>query len=113
MHLGTGAEPITNLRIAYNDAGGGTAAADLDFSENDPTFTADISGDLSIGRVTSNGAANGSLTLGSNLTVDLGTVAAPATLNIGWNQVTSGGSSGNANGVFDNIRGRRSPQRMH
>ncbi|MCP4308092.1 MAG: hypothetical protein GY788_25100, partial [bacterium] len=105
IHFGSGADRVSNFRIAYNDAGGGTANADLDLSLTDPTFTADISDDLSIGRVTSNGAAFGSLTLGGNSTVNLGTAAAPATLNLGWNQVTSGFSSGNANGVFDTTVG--------
>ena len=45
------------------------------------------------------GNASGSLTLGSNSTLHLGTVATPtATLNIGWNGYSFGGS---ATGVFD------------
>ena len=32
LHLGTAADSIANLRIAYNDALGGTANADLDFT---------------------------------------------------------------------------------
>jgi hypothetical protein len=48
--LGTDAERIANLFIAYNDAANGTATANLDFSVNNPTFTAFVSNDLSIGR---------------------------------------------------------------
>ena len=48
-------------------------------------------------------AANGSLILGSNSTITLGSTAAPATLNIGWSQNLSSGvrATGSATGVFD------------
>ena len=98
--------PISNLLIAYNDAGAGTAAAHLDFSVTNPTFTAFIASDLSIGRETgaafgaATRIANGSLTLDSDSTLTLGTGTAPATLNIGWSQSTANGT-GNATGVFD------------
>ena len=117
LHLGSAADPIANLRIAYNDAGAGTATANLDFSATNPTFTAFISGDLSIGRETgaadfAASAANGSLILGSNSTITLGSTAAPATLNIGWSQNlnSGGGATGSATGVFDARSGTVSAQ---
>ena len=97
LHLGTAADPVSNLRIAYNDGNGGTANTNLDFTVTNPTFTADIAGDLSIGRTTAAGNASGSLTLGSNSTLNLGTVAAPtATLNVGWD-----GSGLDVNGIIN------------
>ncbi|MEF8707535.1 MAG: hypothetical protein V5B38_01060 [Candidatus Accumulibacter propinquus] len=108
FHLGTDSERIANLRIAFNDSLEGTATANLDFSVNNPTFTAFVSDDLSIGHETgatffdvmfSTTAANGSLTLGSNSTLHLGTAAAQATLNIGWSE--RGWGDGNATGVLD------------
>ena len=111
FHLGTDAERIANLFIAYNDSANGTATANLDFSVNNPTFTAFVSNDLSIGReagaaTDASTAANGSLTLASNSTLHLGTAAALATLNIGWSQ--NGNSfyaSGSATGVLDAAEG--------
>ena len=102
--LGTAAAPIS-LRIAHNDAGNGTATANLNFAQTNPTFTAFIADDLSIGRETGasnfvTAAANGSLTLASNSTLTLGSAAAPATLNIGWSQNTNGSASGRATGVL-------------
>ena len=109
MHLGTGTDPISTLRIAYSDAGRGTATADLDFAVSNPTFTAFIADDLSIGREVGAStfqttAANGSLKLGGNSAITLGSGAAPADLNIGWSQNT-GNSTGNASGVFDTTEG--------
>ncbi len=108
IHLGTDTDPISFLAIAYNDAGTGTATADLDFSVTNPIFTAFIADDLSIGRETgannfASPVANGSLTLGGNSSITLGSEAAPATLNIGWSQNTNagGGALGNATGVLD------------
>ena len=91
IHLGTDTDPISFLAIAYNDAGTGTATADLDFSVTNPIFTAFIADDLSISRETgannfASPVANGSLTLGGNSSITLGSEAAPATLNIGWSQ---------------------------
>jgi hypothetical protein len=111
FHLGTDAERIANLFIAYNDSANGTATANLDFSVNNPTFTAFVSNDLSIGRETgaatdASTAANGSLTLASNSTLHLGTAAALATLNIGWSQNgNSWYASGSATGVLDAAEG--------
>ena len=120
LHLGSAADPIANLRIAYNDAGAGTATANLDFSATNPTFTAFISGDLSIGRETGAAtfaaiAANGSLILGSNSTITLGSTAAPATLNIGWSQNlnSGGGANGSATGVLDTTQGSSHRQAKH
>ncbi|MCM8597281.1 MAG: hypothetical protein NFW04_01270 [Candidatus Accumulibacter sp.] len=115
FYLGTEAAPTRTLSIAYNDASNGTATADLDFSQTNPTFTAFIADDLSIGRETgaansASTAADGRLTLASNSTLHLGTADALATLNIGWSQNGNYYGAGNATGVLDVTEGTLSAQ---
>ena len=106
--VGSAADPLANVRIGYNNAGTGTATTAIDLTVADPTFTAFIADDLSIGRETgaatfATSRADGSLTLGSNSSITLGSAATPATLNIGWSQNTnsSGGASASAAGMLD------------
>ncbi len=112
--LGSGADRIDSLRLAYDDANTGfngtTTTANLDFTVNNPDFQAFIANDLSIGRrATSSGGGtvNGKLVLGSNSTIDLGTTATPANLYIGFNQDAISGSAGlgAAVGEFDATQG--------
>ncbi len=85
--LGDGGDPVSRLGISYHDEpGGGTSTAHLNLRDADPTFTAVIGDDLSIGRTTSGSAtANGSLILGEHSTLSVGTTLAPAVVNIGMN----------------------------
>jgi hypothetical protein len=53
--VGSAAEPISAFRIGYNNFATGTATTAIDFSVTDPTFTAYIADDLSIGRETGAG----------------------------------------------------------
>ena len=108
LKLGSSSDRIENLLIAYNDVGGGNGAANLDFTITNPIFEAYVATDLSVGRVAGTGpygTADGTLVLGSNSRLDLGTTEQLATLNIGWNQSNSttwnGLNGSNATGVFD------------
>ena len=99
--LGTAAERIGELNIAYDASGssvtGTTTSADLDFTVTNPTFEAYIDSGLSIGRKTRAEGSNtvvGALTLGSNSLLDVGTAAAPATVSIGSNSDTGSNVSG-------------------
>ena len=83
LQLGTAADSVGKLYIADNNTGGANTVANLDFSLTNPTFTAYL-GELGIG-LGAGGAAEGTLKLASNSTLNLGTVATPADLNIGWN----------------------------
>jgi len=91
--VGAANNRLNHLRVGYNDSG--IDLADTLINQTGDSFTAYLADELSIGRVTNVGwqsQANGSLILGTDSTIDLGTVAAPATLNIGWNEST--GNSG-------------------
>jgi hypothetical protein len=88
--LGDEANPVSLLGISYNDtSGSGTSTAHLNLRDPgiDPTFVAHIGDNLSIGRRTGGGggAADGSLTLGENSHLYVGTTASPAVVNIGMN----------------------------
>ncbi len=84
--LGTAADPVGKLYIANNATGGAKTVANLDFSLTNPTFTAYL-GELGIG-LSGRDGAEGTLKLASHSTLNVGTVAAPADLNIGWNYST-------------------------
>ena len=107
--LGTAREPVESLRLGYNDSNihwSGTTQGHLDFTVTDPVFEGHIAGELSIGhRATSagGGTSTGSLVLGSNSTLVVGTTINPAVLHIGYNQDAdaSSGGLGEAIGVFD------------
>ena len=111
VRFGTVSEPLSSLRLAYDDSGGGSSAATnahLDFTTTDPVVEVYVTTDLSIGRRNSgagNAAASGSLILGSHSTVVVGTEAAPAVVYIGFNQdfdISSGDNGyGSATGVLD------------
>jgi len=91
--VGSAADRLGHLRIGYNVSGVDLANTAID--QTNDRFTAFVADELSVGRVTNvywQGKANGSLLLGTDSTIDLGTAAAPATLNIGWNEST--GNSG-------------------
>jgi hypothetical protein len=101
--LGTAAAPISTLRIGYNDAVAGTGktgSATLDFTATNPTFAAYVGNDLSIGykidTAFNSSASNaaGSLILGSNSTLVVGTPSARANLTIGGNANTQGTVTG-------------------
>ena len=88
--LGDEDNPVSLLGISYNDtSGSGTSTAHLNLRVPgiDPTFVAYIGANLSIGRRTGGGggAADGSLTLGENSHLYVGTTASPAVVNIGMN----------------------------
>ncbi|EXI82138.1 MAG: hypothetical protein AW10_00824 [Candidatus Accumulibacter appositus] len=91
--VGSADDRLGHLRIGYNVSGIGLADADI--NQTNDRFTAFVADELSVGRVANvgwQGQADGNLVLGTDSTIDLGTTAAPATLNIGWNEST--GSSG-------------------
>ena len=104
--LGTAANPISALGIGYNDRnGGGTGTAHLDLTVTNPTFAAYVGSDLAIGYkagtfYNTGGNADGSLILGSNSTLVVGTPAARADLNIGLNN-----AGGAATGLLDARQG--------
>ena len=106
--LGTATTPIGTLGIGYNDSavGSGAGTAVLDFTATNPTFTAYVGSELAIGSKTYNynttgGGATGSLVLGSNSTLVVGSAAKPATLTIGEND--DGG--GTVTGTFNATQG--------
>jgi hypothetical protein len=93
FRLGTAADSLSLLAISYNDTGDGSGAssAQLDFTVTDPIFDAFVS-TLTIGgkmHTGGYGTANGSLILGSNSNLHVGTVDAPGVMNIGMNQSTA------------------------
>jgi len=95
--LGTAADPIGILDIAQNNTGGANKNSNkLDFSLTNPTFTGYIGNELRIG-ASGSGDAEGTLKLASNSTLNVGSTAAPADLNLGWHY----GGGGQATGVFD------------
>jgi len=104
LWLGTSAEPISFLGIAYHDLNnyGGTSAAHLDFTVTDPTFEAYVGGFLDIGFQRYGGApgrADGSLVLGSNSYLRVGTVDTPAKVRIGRS------ARGTGTGLLDATQG--------
>ena len=105
--LGTAADPVGRLYIADNNTGGANTVANLDFSLTNPNLTAYL-GELGIG-LGAGGGAEGTLKLASNSTLNLGTVATPADLNIGWNY--SGGPTASPVGVLDALNACRACQR--
>jgi hypothetical protein len=112
IQLGTAADPLSLLGISYHDTGNsGPSTAHLDLTGTDPSFEAFIGGNLSIGHKASmwgSGTADGSLTLGSNSVLHVGTSAAPAVVNIGMNESTAEypyGGYGDATGLLDATQG--------
>lgn len=100
LELASGATFISRssvLALAYNDSGSstGTTLANLDLTVNNPTFSAFVGSVLFIGNkaylgefsVASN--ANGSLILGSNSNLTVGTAAARAYVYVGVNSQAS------------------------
>jgi Ca2+-binding RTX toxin-like protein len=96
--LGTAAAPIVYLDIAENNTGGAKTSANLDFSLTNPTFTAHVGTELRVGS-SNRDEAEGTLKLASNSTLNVGTAAALAVINIGWNY--SDYYSASAVGVLD------------
>ncbi len=110
--LGSATNRVGNLRLAYDDVNSGfagTTTANLDFTVNNPNFQAFIASGLSIGRrATGSGGTimNGSLVLGSNSVIDLGSTATPANIYVGFNQDNySTDGFGDAIGVLDATQG--------
>ena len=109
--LGTEVDPVSLLAISYNDTIGIDGSnADLDFTVTDPFFEAYIGDDLSIGRVAGwsmSATAEGSMTLGSNSTLHVGTAAVPAVVNIGMYEYhyIGHGIAGEAMGELDATQG--------
>ena len=110
--VGSAADRLGHLRIGYNVSG--VDLADTAIDQTNDRFTAFVADELSVGRVADvgwQGQADGRLILGTDSMIDLGTAAAPATLNVGWNEST--GSSGyyqylnysSATGVLDASEG--------
>ena len=79
LHLGSPADPVSILRLAYNDSNSGTARATLDLAVADPVFSAQVADELTIGR----GNSEGSLTLGAHSTLRVGSSDHLALLNVG------------------------------
>jgi hypothetical protein len=105
--LGTAVDPISRFRIGYHDVGfaGGTSSADLDFTITDPIFEAYVDTELTIGRISNayfTCTGSGSLVLGSNSSLTVGSASAPAVANIGYiRSAVSGSSKGSATGKLD------------
>jgi hypothetical protein len=100
--LGTATEPVSSMKVAYNDRGG-TASATLDFTVTDPTFEAYINGGLGLGYRYGSGSADGGLVLGENSTLHVGLPGDLANLNIGHSNTEADG--GTATGLLDATRG--------
>ncbi|HCO92780.1 MAG TPA: hypothetical protein DIU00_02315 [Phycisphaerales bacterium] len=110
--LGDKYKSVSFLGISYHDTiNRGTSTAHLDLSVNDPFFEAYIGDDLSIGRKTNlntSTTANGSLKLGSNSILHVGTANDPAVINIGMQGHTIykyADLVGGATGVLDATQG--------
>ncbi|RDE50021.1 MAG: hypothetical protein DVS81_13260, partial [Candidatus Accumulibacter meliphilus] len=101
---------VTELNVGYNATGSGGITGNLTVTSGASLDAADVAS-LSIGRETgaanvSTPAANGSLILGSQSTITLGTANALATLNIGWSQNTNSYyATGSASGLLDATEG--------
>jgi ribosomal protein L18E len=90
LSVGDVSDRLDHLRIGYNASG--VDLADTAIDQTNDRFTAYVADELSVGRVTNDGwqaQANGTLVLGADSMIDLGTLAGPATLNIGWNESTT------------------------
>jgi hypothetical protein len=82
---------VTGLNVGINSAGSGSITGNLTVTSG-ASLDASDADELSVGRVTNDGwqaQANGTLVLGADSLIDLGALAGPATLNIGWNESTS------------------------
>jgi hypothetical protein len=101
---------VTELNVGYNATGSGGITGNLTVTSGASLDAADVAS-LSIGRETgaanvSTPAANGSLILGNQSTITLGTANALATLNIGWSQNTNSYyATGSASGLLDATEG--------
>ncbi|MEN6576014.1 MAG: hypothetical protein ABFD90_06700, partial [Phycisphaerales bacterium] len=114
--LGTAADPLSLLGISYHDRGrdrntAGTSSAHLDFTLADPVFEA-FTSNLTIGgkmNAYGYGTANGSLILGDNSSLHVGTLATPGIVNVGMNQSTGWAgvplSGGDGTGLLDATQG--------
>ena len=113
LELASGATFISRssvLALAYNDSGSstGTTLANLDLTVNNPTFSAFVGSVLFIGNKAYLGefsvasSANGSLILGSNSNLTVGTAAARAYVYVGVNSQ----GLGSATGLLDARQGR-------
>ena len=107
LRLGSATTPVGSLRIGWNDTTfAGAASGTLDLSVNNPTFEAVISNDLSLGRQytsTGVGTADGTLVLGSNSVLNVGTPTSRANLNLGVND--SNNAASDATGVLNALDG--------
>ena len=105
--LGTATEQVSNLRIGWNASQvAGAASGTLDLAAANPIFEAHIGSDLTLGRTTGGasfganpGSADGTLILGSNSTLNVGTSVARANLTLGFNEWAMGTSG--ATGILD------------
>ncbi len=107
LKLGSASAPVGFLRLGWNDTGSaGAASGTLDLSVNNPTFEAVISNELSLGHngiPTGVGTADGTLVLGGNSVLNVGTPTVRADLNLGWNE--SSNAASDATGVLNALDG--------
>ena len=107
--LGTSDSPLSLLGISYEgNSVHGVSQADLDFTVTDPIFEAYVQ-ELMIGAKTnssSRGTADGSLALGSNSRLHVGTVDNPGTVTVGYNNASGmQGGGGSGTGLLDATQG--------
>ena len=98
--LGTAADPVLGLYPAYNE-GTGSTSANLDFSVNDPTAEIHLSNGFAMGLNRSTGNTDGSVVLGNNSKLYVGTPSNLADVTIGYNH----GLGGTATGLLDTSKG--------
>jgi len=107
LRLGSETDPVRTLNIGFEDTGyAGVASGTLDLVTNNPFFEAVISDAVSLGHAgtpTGAGSANGTLVLGSNSVLTVGTPATRADINLGWNESNNAGSA--ATGVLNALDG--------
>ena len=106
--LGTAGNPLSFLGISYNDLAYGVSNAQLDFGVTNPTFEA-YTQNLVIGAKLHGagpGEADGSLILGSNSSLHVGSIANPGNVTIGRNRSwMSGSESSSVTGLLDTTQG--------
>jgi hypothetical protein len=106
--LGTVDDPVSFIGISYNNMSNGFSNAQLDFQVTNPTFEAHVQ-DLAIGAKTygsGGGQADGSLVLGSNSSLNVGSAANPGNTWIGYNLSWMAGSEGSlVTGLLDATEG--------
>ncbi len=107
LRLGSATAPVGSLTIGMEDtSNAGVASGTLDLSVTNPTFEAVLSNGLTLGyqnTVTGPGTADGTLVLGSNSVLNVGTPTSRANLALGWN--SSNNATSDATGVLNALDG--------